>query len=253
MYNVILLGLSLLQLQAPLLELTFPARPPLGTYVVDEARLLTGHAEKVSAINEIAADQARLRNTPIYVVTIPSLASQGAPGQTIEQYARALFDEWRIGSADHNRGMLLLVSRADRQVRIELGASWGHSRDDDAGRVLDDLVIPEFKKGRFAEGIVAGVKEMEAIAAGTAAPERAPAWWRIPAMAIAFAFAGTAVFALFQSGGAGWGWTIFGALVAGVMHVVAGLLTPKQRSDNDDDAPGYGGGSSGGGGATGRW
>jgi len=84
-------------------KISFPARPPAGSYVVDEAELLDDVQER--EINAIAAEQMRLRRVPMLVVTIRSLDDHDAAGYTIEQYARALFDAWGIGSPEHNYGI----------------------------------------------------------------------------------------------------------------------------------------------------
>ena len=75
-------------------------------------------------IVEIGDELLTDRQVPIIVVTIGSMGQYGADRYTIEQYARALFDEWGVGFEEWNFGMLLLVSQGDRRARIELGASW---------------------------------------------------------------------------------------------------------------------------------
>jgi uncharacterized protein len=253
--HILLLGLSLLGFQqegGP--QVSFPDRPAAGTYFVDEAGLID--AEKGRAINEIAAEQMRLRNIPILVVTIPSLVAYGAAGYTIEEYARALFDAWGIGSEDQNYGMLLLVSRGDRRARIELGRSWAHSRDDQAQRVMDDLILPEFRRERFAAGILAGTRGMQAMAVGAALPKRAAPWWFLPAIVVGLAFGAAAVVSLFKSGQKGWAWALLAALVGIALLMLRAALSQRRTSETGRGSSGGGvfqGGSSGGGGASGRW
>ncbi|MDQ3951005.1 MAG: TPM domain-containing protein [Gemmatimonadota bacterium] len=270
--HILLLGLSLLVFQQPSSsQVSFPDRPTAGTYFVDEAGLID--AERRRAINEIAAEQMRLRNIPILVVTIPSLVAHEAAGYTIEEYARALFDAWGIGSEDQNYGMLLLVSRGDRRARIELGRSWAHSRDDQAQRVMNDLILPEFRRERFAAGILAGARGMQAMAAGAALPKRAAPWWFLPAIVGGLAFGLAAVVSLFKSGQEGWAWALLAPLLAALVGIVFRLLRDafSQRRTSEADGGGSssggsgvfeggssgggssGGGSSGGGGASGQW
>jgi uncharacterized protein len=257
---ILFLGLSLLVFQQEGgLQVSFPDRPPAGTYFVDEAGLID--AERERAINEIAAEQMRLRNIPILVVTIPSLDGYGAAGYTVEEYARALFDAWGIGSEDQNFGMLLLVSRGDRRARIELGRSWEHSRDDQARRVMDDLILPEFQRKRFAAGILAGTRGLQAMAAGAPLPKPTAPWWHLPAIVVGFAFGVAAVVSLFKSGQKGWAWALLAALLGIVFLLLRALFSQRRRSradyeggtSNGAGGGAFEGGSSGGGGASGRW
>lgn len=94
---------------------------------------------------------------PIVVATIPSLASFHGEKLGIEGYARALFDNWKIGYKDRNVGALVLVSRDDRKVRIELGGGWENRYNAQAHDVMTKAILPEFKSGHFSQGILAGV------------------------------------------------------------------------------------------------
>src|SRR6185369_4564491 len=104
------------------------------------------------------------KRAPIIVVTIPSLASQGAQNWPIERYAMNLMGEWGIGWPEWNYGMLILVSMGDRKARIELGGSWERRKDDQAKAVMGERVIPYFKKGDPSKGILEGVRGLHDIA-----------------------------------------------------------------------------------------
>jgi uncharacterized protein len=91
----------------------------------------------------------------ITVVTIESLARYNAT--SIEAFATRLFNAWGIGDATRNDGILILVAVADRTVRIELGVGYPPVHDGRALRVIDALMLPEFRDGRLAAGIEAGV------------------------------------------------------------------------------------------------
>ena len=54
----------------------------------------------------------------------------------------------------------LTYSQLDRKARIELGAHWGRTYDNDAARVMDTLIIPQFKERNFSLGILEGVRGM---------------------------------------------------------------------------------------------
>jgi len=85
----------------------------------------------------------------IAVVTIDTLE-----GITIEEYAVELFEKWGIGKADEDNGLLILVSLMDRKVRIEVGYGLeGIITDLEAGRIIDEIIVPNFKNEDYNRGI----------------------------------------------------------------------------------------------------
>ena len=137
-----------------------PPIPEDGHFVQDYAGLLDARTlEQIEPMQRLAYEQ---HHVPIMVVTIRSLADYGAEGAPIHYFARQWFDYWEIGKRDergrlYNKGILLLISRGDRQVRIELGAEWGGSWDDHAERIMNRIIIPEFEQLDFDSGTLAGV------------------------------------------------------------------------------------------------
>jgi uncharacterized protein len=91
------------------------------------------------------------------VVTMPSLAVYGGAGMRLDAYAKALFNAWGVGGADRNDGIMMLVVTDDREVRIALGSGYDAVYDGRAARVLSTAVLPEFRDGRLANGIEAGI------------------------------------------------------------------------------------------------
>jgi len=132
----------------PALGADYPDKPPDSDFFVDYAGLIKSDERR--RINLIASELLVEQRIPIFVVTINSLAAQDAASQTIEQYARGLFDHWGIGYTDRNNGMLLAVSKGDRKARIELGADWAGQHNRAAERVMDDLIIVQFKSGNYS-------------------------------------------------------------------------------------------------------
>lgn len=225
--------------------ISFPDKPDSENFFVDEANLIG--AADAEEINKIALDLLLQEQVPVFVVTIPSLATYQAAGYSIEGYTADLFDEWGIGFEDRNYGMLLLVAKGDRKARIELGADWGRDYDRSAKQVMDTLIIPAFKKGDFALGIVEGVRGMDAMARGLALPKPTQPWWILPLMlAIAIGLV-LLIINLFKTGRSGWAW----ALIAFI--AVALFFLMRASAASGGSSGGFGGGSSGGGGATGSW
>jgi uncharacterized protein len=222
----------------------FPDRPPDTDFFVDGA-LLIEPADR-ERINEVAAALLAEEDVPVFVVTIRSLAAQDAAGQSIEGYARALFDEWGIGSEERNHGMLLVVSSGDRRARIELGADWAGQHDTAARSVMNDLIVPAFKRGDFSTGIVDGVRGMDSMARGLALPKPTAPWWFWPALVIGAIGFIALVVNLFRTGRSGWAW----ALIVGLGLL---LFMLARHAGSRGSGGGFGGGSGGGGGATGSW
>lgn len=228
---------------------TFPPKPASTDWFSDAAGLLDDGAKR--QVNEICFKLWREQRVPLYVVTIPSLASQQAGGRPIESYAYELFNAWGIGSQERNYGMLLLVSPGDRKARIELGGGWGLRYDGLANQVMQGQIIPRFKEGDFPGGIVAGVVGMDAMARGLALPSPYRPFWQVALWVGGILLSVAIGISLIMSGRSGWGWA-FLAIAAGALYLLLRDLA-KTSARSGSSSYGFGGGSSGGGGATGSW
>jgi uncharacterized protein len=241
LYVAICLGL-LFSLDNALAQYVFPDKPSAGRFYVDAGSMLTdGDA---ITVNNVTSQLLSERAIPLIIVTVPSLASYGATGNEIEQYARALFDRWGIGSPDRNYGILMLVSRGDRKARIELGHSWSSTYNAQSAEIMNSIMVPEFRNGNYSAGIAAGVKALDAMVRGRTLPKNVG---RFPyeLLGIGALFIGVVV-SLIKDGTNGWGWkvlTVLGAII--VSMLLMGLLGGKKGA--------FGGGFSGGRGATGSW
>ena len=225
--------------------ITFPDKPDSKDFFVDKAGLL--NQKDAETINQIALDLLLKDQVPIFVVTINSLSEYEAAGYSIESYAADLFDHWGIGSEETNYGMLLLVSSRDRKARIELGAGYARVYDREAKVVMDTLIVPNFKRGMFSEGIVEGVRGMEAIAKGLALPKPKQPWWILPLMVLGAAGLVYLIYNLFKTGRSGWAWALIAFLGIALFFIM------RAAAQSGGSSGGFGGGFSGGGGATGSW
>lgn len=76
----------------------------------------------------------------------------------LDDYANRLFEKWKPGSKEDNNGILILFFKNDRKIKIEVGYGVEHLVTDlQAGRVIDDVIIPEFKNGDYFAGISNGI------------------------------------------------------------------------------------------------
>jgi uncharacterized protein len=188
---------------------SFPSPPPPGRFISDGAGLVgKEHGAEIARLGSALLTEKRF---PISVVTIRSLAAQGADGYTIERYAAELLQSWREDEAARTYGMLLLVAAEDRTARIQLGSAWGTAHDDRARTVMNRLILPAFRRGEFSAGILEGVRGFDAMGRQLALPTNQP-WW----MPVELPIEGPSVL--------GEPWWALPALVGGGLVVLVGLI-----------------------------
>jgi uncharacterized protein len=109
------------------------------------------------------------------VVTIRSINAYD-PADSFEAFATRMFNGWGIGNAERNDGVMFLIAVEDRKMRLEVGAGYHEDWNGQAKSIIDNIMIPNFKKGEMGLGVEAGVGTMIArlttnIAAGRAATD----------------------------------------------------------------------------------
>ena len=113
------------------------------TYVYDQGQFISDDQEAV--INNLLVQLEEKTTIEFAVITIPSLNDL-----TIEQYAVRLGNKLGIGKAGEDNGILLLVSRADTKVRLEIGPGLqGFLTDIKCGRILDKFFVPSREKDQY--------------------------------------------------------------------------------------------------------
>lgn len=102
------------------------------------------------------------------VATIPSLK-----GRPLEAYANLLFRHWGLGQAGENNGVLLLVAKNDRKIRIEVGYGLeGALTDALAKTIIDTVILPNFRQQRFSVGILDGAEMITRVLSGDGSEHR---------------------------------------------------------------------------------
>lgn len=140
--------------------------PPLKGRVNDYAGILSpATAQQLEAMleNFEATD-----STQIVLLTVPSLE-----GDSLENFSMRVVESWKIGQAKLDNGALLLISKNDRKLRIEVGYGLeGTLTDLTSGRIIRDVIRPRFKEGNFDQGVMDGLSAMMAAVKGefTASP-----------------------------------------------------------------------------------
>ena len=141
--------------------------PSLKTRVTDLTATLS--------VEESARIQARLKafeqekGAQIAVLIVPTTQPEA-----IEQYSIRVAEKWKLGRKGVDDGVLLLVAKQDRKLRIEVGYGLeGALNDATAKRIIAETITPQFKQGQFAAGIEAGVERTTGVVGGEALPEPA--------------------------------------------------------------------------------
>lgn len=125
--------------------------PYLTGRVTDNAEILSG-SMRASLTERLKAHEDRTGNQ-IAVLTVPSLE-----GESIEEYADAVFKEWKLGQKGRDNGILVIVAPQDRRMRIEVGYGLeGSLPDSAAGSIIRNAMTPRFRTGDYNGGIDAGV------------------------------------------------------------------------------------------------
>ena len=123
--------------------------PALTGRVVDLAGILSPPVEATLAHRLDAYQDST--GAQIAVLTVPSLG-----GAVLEEYATRVFRSWGLGDANRNDGVLVLVSRDDREIRIEVGYGLEAAIPDArAGRIVRDAMVPAFRRGDYDGGVLA--------------------------------------------------------------------------------------------------
>lgn len=124
--------------------------PPFQGDVLDEAGLLA-EAERAVLLQRIR----ELRETGGIWAAIH--VADGLQGDSIENAAVLTFEQWKLGAAERDNGLLILIVPSERQVRIEVGYGLeGQITDALSKRVIEEVYKPAFKDNRFADGLLQG-------------------------------------------------------------------------------------------------
>jgi len=134
--------------------------PFLGGRVNDLAGLLTDgfEAQLGSRLEELEVETS----AQVVVLTVPSLE-----GDPIEDFSMRVAETWKLGHASADNGILVVIARDERLVRIEVGYGLeGALTDVESGRIISGLMTPRFRVGDFDGGVGAAVDAIAAKARG---------------------------------------------------------------------------------------
>jgi len=213
--------------------------PPLKGRVNDYAGMISAGV-RAQLENELKAFE-QSDSTQIVILTIESLE-----GDALEDFSIRVAEAWKIGQKGKDNGAILLVAKKDRKTRIEVGRGLeGKLTDLTAGRIVQLVINPQFKRGDFDAGFSSGIRAMIDATRGEFKADsgrRAVAKKRSLASALPFLiFGGIFLLVLGRisrvlGGGAGLigfsaigymlGFSLLGAVLLGVVGSVLGIFLP---------------------------
>lgn len=145
--------------------------PRLSGRLNDYANMLS--AQSATALEQKLAAFERETSTQVVLLTVSSLQ-----GETIEGLAIRVAEAWQIGRQDKDNGVILLLAKQERKIRIEVGTGLqGALPDITAAQIIRKVIAPHLKAGNYDAGINAGLDAIIAATKGefTAAATSRPA------------------------------------------------------------------------------
>jgi len=140
------------------------AVPPLKARVTDLTGTLS--AQQIRDLESRLNAFERSKGSQIAVLMLPTTAPE-----TIEEYSIRVADAWKIGRARVDDGVILVVAKNDRKLRVEVGRGLeGAIPDAVAKRVVSDVIAPHFRSGDFYGGVAAGTDALMKLIEGEGLP-----------------------------------------------------------------------------------
>lgn len=160
-----LAGLFLLFVAGWVAAQTLQPIPALSSRVTDLTATLS--ADQRSRLEEKLAAFERQKGAQVAVLIVPTVKPE-----TIPEYALRVVESWKLGRKGVDDGVLLLIAKEDRKLRIEVGYGLeGALNDATAKRIISETISPRFKQGDFYGGIDSGLETMLRVVGGESLPE----------------------------------------------------------------------------------
>lgn len=138
--------------------------PSFSARVIDLTQTLS--ASQQAALESKLQNFEEQKGSQIAVLIVPTTQPEA-----IEQYAIRVVDAWKVGREKIDDGLLILIAKNDRKMRIEVGYGLeGAVTDLYAKRIISDTMTPHFKQGDFAGGIDSAVNQLIGLIDGEPLP-----------------------------------------------------------------------------------
>jgi uncharacterized protein len=132
--------------------------PPHTGWVNDTAAVFSEPDR--ARLSKLLADYHRETHHQFAVLTVATLS-----GETIEAFSLRVANAWGLGYKGHDNGVLVTLAMKERRIRIEFGKGMErHISNAQAQAVIDETMVPAFKKGDFAGGVEAGLGRLMTLA-----------------------------------------------------------------------------------------
>ncbi len=129
-------------------------------YITDETGTL--NTTQITQLNNKLSSFNRTTSNQVLVYIIPSLN-----GESLEDYSIRLAEKNKIGKKDKNNGVLVLIVKDDRKIRIEVGYGLeGALTDALCSKIIRNDITPQFKSGKYYEGIDKGIEAIISVTKG---------------------------------------------------------------------------------------
>lgn len=155
--SYVMLLMVLTTLMSMLTGCTTSEKIPIPTvekdvYIYDEDNIISDDVEE--NLNKMLVELEEKTEVEFAVVSVKSLLNR-----SIEDYANNLFNTWGVGKKGTDNGVLLLFSRSDERVRLEIGRGLeGCLNDSKCGRILDDYFVPYRENDEYTKATEMTVK-----------------------------------------------------------------------------------------------
>ncbi|WP_198168817.1 TPM domain-containing protein [Bordetella flabilis] len=221
---------------------------------MDEAKLLD--PTTVARLTDMLAAHERATGQQVVVVTLASL--RGVP---IEDFGYQLGRRWGIGQKGKDNGALLIVSRDDRKVRIEVGYGLeGQLTDAISSAIINQIIVPAFSQGNYNKGILDGTAAIVKVLGGDpdavqVQPQVAAEREGPTSIPVFFILLFVVLAVMSRLGGRRRGGVLPGMILGGMLGSRGGFGGFGGRGGGFGGGGGFsgGGGGFGGGGASGNW
>ncbi len=220
--------------------LTVPNKP--ATRVLDLAHILS-ISQQQQLIDKINSVYTKTQGSEIEILTINSLE-----GQPIDEFAIQTARKWQLGQQGKNNGILIVVSKSDKQSRIEIGYGLeGVIPDGFVGRLQRNVLAPNFESGNYYQGLSLTIDQLaqqiskDFTPQTKAQPQNNVQWYWV----IIGAGIGIIIILLFVTG--------HGDIAINLLYLLLNILINRgnNKSNKNDDIGG--GGGFGGGGSSNKW
>ena len=220
-------------------KLEVPAAPPLERPIIDQTARLAN--EDIDRIAQLINAERQKKSFQIGVLMIPTLGSD----DSLEEYSLKVARQWGVGDKKKSNGVLLLIAKNDRKMRIEVGNGMeGSLTDARASQIIRNIIAPKFRSGDYAGGVEAGVKRIIDAAEGRNLSDSDMDGESIVSMLFIVIFITIIVIAILKGNGSNGRRRRYWWLAGG---------SDSGSSGNSSSGGSFGGGGFSGGGASGGW